>query len=82
MESVHAGLLDISPADIRRLAFYLVIRIYSSFTIAVPTPSTTTTLIIFAVKVSASQVTRQSTVVFDVQQGKLLHGILEILPIR
>jgi len=81
MESVHAGVLNISPTDIRRLAFYLVIRIYSSFTIAVPTPSTTT-LIIFTVKVSASQVTRHATVVFDAQQGKLLHPIMDILQIR
>jgi len=79
MESVHAGLLDISPTDIRRLAFYLVIRIYSSLTNAVLTP---TALVVIAMKLNSPQVIRRSTIPFDAQQGKLLHGILEILPIR
>ena len=35
MDFVHVGLLNISPVDIRRLAFYLVIRIYSSVTNAI-----------------------------------------------
>jgi len=55
MDFVRVGLLNISPADIRRLAFYLVIRIYSSVTIAVLTLSTTR-LIVLSVKVNTPQV--------------------------
>jgi len=75
MDFVHVGLLNISPADIRRLAFYLVIRIYSSVTNAVQTLSTTR-LNGLLVKVNTPQVKSYSTVVFDARQGKLLHAIL------
>ncbi len=75
MDFVHVGLLNISPADIRRLAFYLVIRIYSSVTNAVLTLSTTR-LIVLSAKVKTPQVKSDSTVVFDARQGKLLHAIL------
>jgi len=74
LDFVHVGLLNISPADIRRLAFYLVIRIYSSVTNAVLTLSTTG-FIILGVKANALQVTQHSTVAFDAQPVELLHAI-------
>ena len=64
MDFVHVGLLNISPVDIRRLAFYLVIRIYSSVTIAVLTLSTTR-LTVLLVKVNTPQVKSCCTLVFD-----------------
>jgi|GEM_PF-2192447 len=67
MDFVHVGLLNISPVDIRRLAFYRVIRIYSSVTIAVLTLSTTR-LIVLSVKVNTPRVKSRSTVAFDARQ--------------
>ena len=64
MDFVHVGLLNISPIDIRRLAFYLVIRIYSSVTNAVLTLSITR-LIVLSVKVNTPQVKSCSTLAFD-----------------
>ena len=75
MDFVRVGLLNISPADIRRLAFYLVIRIYSSATNAMHTLSTTR-LNGLLMKVNTPQVKSYSTLVFDARQGKLLHAIL------
>jgi len=75
MDFVHVGLLNISPVDIRRLAFYLVIRIYSSATNAMHTLSTTR-LNGLLMKVNTPQVKSYSTLVFDARQGKLLHAIL------
>jgi len=74
MDFVYVGLHNISPANIRRLAFYLVIRIYSSLTTAVVTLSTTR-LIVLSVKVNTPQVKTDSTVAFDAQLVELLHAI-------
>ena len=78
MDFVHAGLLNISPSDIRRIAFYLVIRIYSSAANSVPTLSTTRPIVL-SVKVNTRQVKSYSTVALALQSGCAEHNPHKIL---